>query len=52
MRDNSVAKATGWAAGVRFPAGTRDSVYFTASRPALELIQPPIEWVPGALSPG
>jgi len=26
--------------------------YFTASGPALESTQPPIQWVPGALSPG
>jgi hypothetical protein len=34
--------------GVRFPAG----ISFTASRPALWPTQPPIQWVPGALSPG
>jgi hypothetical protein len=25
---------------------------YTASRPALRLIQPPIQWIPGAVSPG
>jgi hypothetical protein len=27
-------------------------LYFTSSRPALGLTQPPVQWVPGALSPG
>jgi hypothetical protein len=37
--------------GVRVPAG--DIFLFpTPSRPILGLIQPPIEWIPGALSPG
>jgi hypothetical protein len=34
------------AVGVRFPAAS------TTSRPNLGLTQPPIQWVPGALSPG
>jgi hypothetical protein len=32
--------------------GTVFFLYATASRPALELTQPPIQWVPAALSPG
>jgi hypothetical protein len=39
-------------AGVWFSAGARDFFYFTASIPALWLIHPPIQWAPGALSPG
>jgi hypothetical protein len=27
-------------------------LYSTASRPALGLTQPPVQWMPGALSPG
>jgi hypothetical protein len=33
--------------GVRFQAGARDFLFSIASRPALGLTQPPIQWVPG-----
>jgi hypothetical protein len=41
----------GWTTCVRFPAW-QDFSLFTASRPALGPTQPPIQWVPGVLSPG
>jgi hypothetical protein len=55
-RDSSVGIATdygldGQGIGVRFPAGVRAFLFSTASRPSLRLIQPPNQWVPGALSP-
>jgi hypothetical protein len=37
---------------VRFPAGQRIFPLSSASRPALGPIQPPVQWVPGVLSPG
>jgi hypothetical protein len=37
--------------GIRFPAEAGNS-FTTASRPALGPTHPPIQWVPGALSPG
>jgi hypothetical protein len=36
--------------GVRVPVGSR--ILSTSSRPPLGPTQPPIQWVPGALSPG
>jgi hypothetical protein len=45
-------RATGRTAWVRFPTGTKGFVFFTASRPALRLTQPPIQWVSEAISPG
>jgi hypothetical protein len=36
--------------GVRVPVRSR--IFSTLSRAALRSTQPPIEWVPGALSPG
>jgi hypothetical protein len=45
-------QAVGWTARVQFPAGARDFLYFTASRPALGFTQPPIQWVLGTVSPG
>jgi hypothetical protein len=41
----------GWMAQVRFPA-LLDFLFSTASRPTLRSTQPPIQWVPGALSTG
>jgi len=40
-------------AGVQFPAGSvMEFIFFTtASRPAFGRTQPPIQWVPGALTP-
>jgi hypothetical protein len=34
------------------PGGVKNSIFSTLSRPALRPTQPPIQWVPGALSPG
>jgi hypothetical protein len=56
-RDNLVRKATGyglddWMVGVRFPARVRSFLFDTMSRPALRPTQPPIKWVPEALSLG
>jgi hypothetical protein len=47
-RDSSVGIATDWTVRVRFPT----FLYSTAFRAALRSIQPPIQWVPGAISPG
>jgi hypothetical protein len=40
------------AIGVRSPAGAEDFSSSLVSRPALGPTQPPIQWVPGVLSPG
>jgi hypothetical protein len=37
---------------VRSGAGPRDFLFVTVSRQTLKLTQPPIKWVPGALSLG
>jgi hypothetical protein len=52
---NILSIATGYGledrrVGVQVPVGTRISSM--SSRPALGSTQPPIQWVPGALSPG
>jgi hypothetical protein len=47
--ETRVGIATGWAVRVRFAAVQDFSI---ASRPTPGLTQPPIQWVPGALSPG
>jgi hypothetical protein len=54
-RDSSVVIALGYVlddrgSRVRFPAGAGIFLFTTASRTALEPNQPPIQWVPGALS--
>jgi hypothetical protein len=54
-QDSSVGIATGYGlgdrgVGVRVPVGSR--IFSTSSRPALGSTQPPIQWVPVALSPG
>jgi hypothetical protein len=38
--------------GVCFPEGTRESLFSIRFRPALGQPQPPVEWVPDAVSPG
>jgi hypothetical protein len=43
--------STGWTAWVRSPTEEED-FSSAASRPALRPTQPPIQWVPGVLSPG
>jgi hypothetical protein len=43
---------TDWTTGVRSPAETNDFSSRYMSRPALRPTQPPIQWVPGALSQG
>jgi hypothetical protein len=55
IRDSVVGIASGYGlddrgVGVRVPVESR--IFFTSSRPALGSTQPPIQWVPGALSPG
>jgi hypothetical protein len=40
------------AIGVRSPAGAKDFTSILCVRPALGPIQPPVQWVPGVLSPG
>jgi hypothetical protein len=41
-----------WAIGVRSPAEAKDFPLTSVSRPALRPAQPPVQWVPGILSPG
>jgi hypothetical protein len=40
------------AIGVRSLAGAEDFPLASVSRPALGPTQPPVQWVPGVLSPG
>jgi hypothetical protein len=54
-QDSIVRIATGYGlddqgVGVRVPVGSR--IFSTLSRPALGPTEPPIQWVPGAISPG
>jgi hypothetical protein len=56
-RDSSVGIATGYGlddqrVGIRVPRGGKNFHFSISSRPALGATQPPIQWVPGALSPG
>jgi hypothetical protein len=56
-RDSVVGIATGYGLDDRWvrsssPGKVKNFFSSTSSRPALGLIQPPIEWVPGAISPG
>jgi hypothetical protein len=56
-RNSVVGIATGYGLDdrgvrVRVPVGVKNFLFSTASRPALGPTQPPIQWVPGALSPG
>jgi hypothetical protein len=39
------------AIGVRSPAGQRTFPLASVSRPALRPTQPPVQWVPGVISP-
>jgi hypothetical protein len=48
----SIGRATGWKAGVRFPAGAIFFLYSTMSRPVLGPTQSPIRWIPRYLSLG
>jgi hypothetical protein len=53
--DSAVGIATGYGlddqgVGVRVPVGLR--IFSTSSRPAMRPTQPPIQWIPAALSPG
>jgi hypothetical protein len=55
-RDSVAGIATGYGldnrgVGVRVPIGSI-ILFYTSSRPALGPTQSPIQWVPGALSPG
>jgi hypothetical protein len=49
-REVGIAQS-GWTARARLPAG-HDIPLFTASRLTPGTTQPPIQWVPGAFSPG
>jgi hypothetical protein len=40
------------AIGVRSPAGVKDFPLASGSRPAPRPTQPPVQWIPGVLSPG
>jgi hypothetical protein len=56
-RDSSVGIVLGYGlddrgSRVRFPAGAWNFLFDTASRNALGPTQPPIQWIPGALSLG
>jgi hypothetical protein len=51
-RDSSVGIATGWNAGVRFPAEAKDFLFITVSRTALGPTQHPTQWLPEILSLG
>jgi hypothetical protein len=56
-RDSAVGIATGYGlddrgVGIRVPMGGSKNFYFSmSSTPALGPTQPPMQWVPGALSP-
>jgi hypothetical protein len=55
LRDSIVAIATGyWLDGWGFDClhGQEIFLFLTTSRPALGRTQPPIQWVPGDISPG
>jgi hypothetical protein len=49
-RDSVINMATGY--GLDDRDGGKNFLFSTSSRPTLELTQPPIQSVPGALSPG
>jgi hypothetical protein len=56
-RDSVVVIATSYGlddrgVGVRVPLGSKNFLFSRLSRPALRSTQPPIQWVPGALSLG
>jgi hypothetical protein len=56
-RDSSVGIATGYRLDDRggrssSPGKVKNFLFFISSRPALWTTQPPIQWVPRALSPG
>jgi hypothetical protein len=56
-RDSEVGIAIGYGldnrrVGVPSPGRVKNFLFSKSSRPALRSTQPPIQWVPGALSPG
>jgi hypothetical protein len=53
-RDRSVSIATGYGLGDRdsSPGRVKDFLFSTSSKPVMGPTQPPIKWVPGALSLG
>jgi hypothetical protein len=49
-RDSAVGIVTGY--GVKGPSKVKICLFSIASKPALGPTQPPVQWVPGVLSPG
>jgi hypothetical protein len=51
IKKNSVWLRAGWPRGQSWSLGRFKNFLFMESRPAVGSTQPPIQWVPGALSP-
>jgi hypothetical protein len=51
-RDSVVGIATGSGLDDQSPGRVENFFFATSSRPALGSTQPPIQWIPGTLSPG
>jgi hypothetical protein len=50
-----VSMATGYrldSEGVRVRVSVRSVIFSTSCRPVLELMQPPVQWVPEVMQPG